>query len=251
MFTLQRVRQAVLLGDWFAKSTWKTHIFRFWREGHKCYLRFAFAGLTKYWVLTLSISFAPLMLTKCTQCTTVSCGLDYAPWKICKPQCWWHADCPLVRKASQLGMRQSTGASDVPPGCIIQRFPGRIGSFPQRQGHLRPMVQALVGSAHLLELLPPGSSALPACWTIICWCEQKASGRRIYKLAGGLRLFSSLQVSSNDLEVGPSTVHVPEGDACLQSGESYSRTAPWDGQITWLHPDCTGDLGIWTTLLQP
>ncbi|KAK7929150.1 hypothetical protein WMY93_005545 [Mugilogobius chulae] len=91
MLTVPRVRQAVLPGDWFATIDLKDAYFQIpiW-EGHRRYLRFAFAGKTyEFCVLPFGISLAPRTFTRCMDAVLASKArglriLNYLDdWLIC------------------------------------------------------------------------------------------------------------------------------------------------------------------------
>lgn len=155
MVTVPRVRQAVLPGDWFATIDLEDAYFQIpiW-EGHRQYLRFAFAGKTfEFCVLPFGISLAPRTFTRCMDAVLGPLRkeglriLNYLDdWLVCAhsaEQCHQHI-ARLLRHLEYLGLRLNRKKSCLHPsqtveflGMWLDAKAGTLALTEKRQATLR------------------------------------------------------------------------------------------------------------------
>ncbi|KAK7899532.1 hypothetical protein WMY93_020385 [Mugilogobius chulae] len=172
MLTVPRVRQAVLPGDWFATIDLKDAYFQIpiW-EGHRRYLRFAFAGKTyEFCVLPFGISLAPRTFTRCMDAVLGPLRqeglriLNYLDdWLICahsQRQCNENVS-RLLQHLQYLGLRLNSKKSCLVPsqtveflGMSLNASTGTLSLTQKRQATIKDCL-----SLFRLGARVPGNSA--------------------------------------------------------------------------------------------
>ncbi|XP_030008050.1 uncharacterized protein LOC115431636 [Sphaeramia orbicularis] len=159
MLSIPRVKQAVLVGDWFATVDLKDAYFQIpiW-EGHRRFLRFAFDGkIFEFCVLPFGISLAPRTFTRCMDATLGPLRrqglriLNYLDdWLICaqtEEQCHCHVQM-LLMHIQYLGLRINDKKCNLQPSQAIQFLgmwldtrTGLVALTPARQDSLRECLE--------------------------------------------------------------------------------------------------------------